>query len=283
VEPDAITKMSVVCPNMPTQRAIADYLDHETARIDALVEKKQRVIDLLFQRRSETIRTLVRSGIVQVATVTASLPWIGEVPAHWDLLPLRRVGKLIAGAPFPDSFQGTANEELPYFKVADFETAANSEYMAAASNTVSRLTATSLGSPVIPAGSVVFPKIGAALLSNRRRITRVDACMDQNVMALVVKKGNARFFFYLLQTFDFGRLRMPGPIPLFNEGDAASLVVPVPPMDEQEAICRRLDAELPRLAVAAEKEVACMQLLQEKRQAVITAAVTGLISISGAA
>lgn len=280
---DVVGQASVLVPDVARQRTIVHYLDRETARIDALIEGKRRLTDLLAQRRTETIRTLSRAGVEPVATVLAPPPWIGRVPSHWDILPLRRVGRLLAGAPFPEEFQGQVDAEIPYFKVADFESAANTEYMTTASNTVSRSTAATLGSPVIPAGSVVFPKIGAALLSNRRRITRTEACLDQNVMALVLRQGTARFYFYLLQTFDFGRLRMPGPIPLFNERDAASLLVPVPPLEEQEAICRRIDREVQPLDVVIRKEVSGIRLLRERRQALITAAVAGQIEIPGAA
>ncbi len=283
IRPEVLTHLWARFPSTGIQRAIADYLDTETARIDALIEKKRRMVELVEERQGALVSLVSRRGVTADRVRADSRPWIVEVPISWDVLPLKRIGNLQAGAAFPDSYQGQLGELIPYFKVSDFETPGNEKVLCYGQNTVAKETARLLRSPVLPAGTIVFPKIGAALLSNRRRLLSIDSCVDQNVMGLTVTRGVPWFFYYLLKTLDFGTLRMPGPVPLLNERDAADLPVPVPPLDEQRRIVDYLDNRLRLLDEAASRLADELELLQEHRQALITAAVTGELEIPGAA
>jgi type I restriction enzyme, S subunit len=278
---DLIGDLVLPVPDREQQRVIADYLDAETARIDALIQMHESLTSLATERSRATVERTVRQGLHGASACPDPHPWIVEVPCHWDVLPLKRIGKLQAGAAFPDDEQGQTDNPIPYFKVRDFETPGNEEHLATGENTVTKETARRLRSPIIPAGSIVFPKIGAALLSNRRRILTADSCIDQNVMALTVTRGVPRFFYFLLQTLDFGRLRMPGPVPLLNEQDAANLSVPVPPHDEQEQIAAHLDNILTPLRSVSVLSSRAIETLRQHRQALITAAVMGELQLSG--
>lgn len=280
---EKLKSLRIPFPVDSRQRAIADFLDRETARIDALIDKKQRMITLLDERASAMTRHATRRGLDGAALRSSPFAWITKVPSHWTVVAMRRVGQISAGAAFPEGEQGRTYEPIPYFKVRDFESPGNEEYLRYAANTVSVSTAERLHSPIVASDSIVFPKIGAALLSNRRRMLAVASCLDQNVMALTVDQGVPRFFYYLLQSFDWGRLRMPGPVPLLNEQDAASVAMPVPPPDEQARIVSYLDTHLVPLRALRAMNEKVWRRLQERRQAVITAAVTGQLEIPGAA
>src|SRR5262249_45670021 len=155
--------------------------------------------DLIDERTDSIVRRATRLGLRPVPTRVVAQSWIGEIPSHWDVASLRRVGSLTAGVAFPDEEQGRTDEAIPYFKVRDFETPGNGEFLRFPANTVSSDTARRLRSPIIEANSIVFPKIGAALLSNRRRILTSLCCLDQNVMALTVRHGVPKYFYYLLR------------------------------------------------------------------------------------
>ena len=248
---DDLRRFPIPVPPLAVQRTIAHYLDQETARIDGLIAARLSMCALLGERWDALVRWVTRQGLQARPFRPSGVAWIGDVPADWHVLPLRRVGRLMAGTAFPDSEQGRTDGPIPYFKVADFNHEANGEYLSVAANSVTLEVAAALGSPVYPKGTVVFPKIGAALLSNRRRLLERPSCTDQNIMGLVVQRGVARYYYYLLQFFDFSRLRMPGPVPLLNEADAASILVPVPPDEEQVAIVSYLELEDPnRQAIA---------------------------------
>ena len=80
----------VPVPPLPQQRAIADYLDRETARLDALVAAKERVLGLLAEKRRALITRAVTRGLDPRAPLRDSgIPWLGEIPAHWRSMRLR--------------------------------------------------------------------------------------------------------------------------------------------------------------------------------------------------
>ena len=77
--------MTLPVPPLPQQRAIADYLDRETARLDALVAAKERVLGLLAEKRRALITRAVTRGLDPRAPLRDSgIPWLGEIPAHWE-------------------------------------------------------------------------------------------------------------------------------------------------------------------------------------------------------
>ncbi len=74
-------------PPLPTQKAIADYLDEKTAAIDALIEKKRKLLDLLAEERAALINQAVTKGLDPTVPMKDSgIPWIGEIPAHWEVM-----------------------------------------------------------------------------------------------------------------------------------------------------------------------------------------------------
>ena len=86
-------------PSLRSQAAIADYLDRETARLDALVAAKERVLGLLAEKRRALITRAVTRGLDPGAPLRDSgIPWLGEIPAHWGLVALRFLVDIFGGA-----------------------------------------------------------------------------------------------------------------------------------------------------------------------------------------
>jgi type I restriction enzyme S subunit len=271
-------------PPVHTQRAIADYLDRETARIDALIDAKRQMVELLEEKQGAERWVATRLGLQGVSSRPSGKPWLGAVAAHWRIAPLKRVGSVTSGVTFPPEYQGEQYQELAYIKVSDLSLPGNEQSVLKAMNTVSRDTAAALGAFVFPPGAIMFPKIGAALLANRRRLLGRAACADQNLMGLVPHKSQTmRYFAYQLEGIDVLRLAMPGPVPFINEDDVSEISVAIPPPEEQAEIAQRLEARagyLGRLRVAVESSIAA---LSERRTALVAAAVTGELDIQEAA
>ena len=88
-------------PVLDQQRAIADYLDRETARLDALVAAKKRVLGLLAEKRRALITRAVTRGLDPHAPLRDSgIPWLGKIPAHWTVGRLKDFGTFFAGSAF---------------------------------------------------------------------------------------------------------------------------------------------------------------------------------------
>ena len=100
----------------------------------------------------------------------SSVEWLTEIPRNWDVVPIKRVGRLKGGAGFPHADQGVEGELLDFHKVNALSRADADGYLAPSDNTISPDTASRLGAFVFPPETIVFAKVGAALLLSRIRI-----------------------------------------------------------------------------------------------------------------
>jgi len=200
--------------------------------------------------------------------------WLGEIPEHWEVAASKRIGSFQAGAGFPDDEQGLADEELPFYKVSDTNLEGNDVFMVVHNNSISRDTAARLRAFVFPPGTIVFAKVGAALLLNKRRILVRESCIDNNMMGFMPRSCDVKWAYYWMCELDLGELANPGAVPSVNEGQLRDVPVPVPPIDEQRAIAAFLDRETARIDALIKKKERQIELLQEKRATVISHAVT---------
>lgn len=197
-----------------------------------------------------------------------------EIPEEWDVLAFKRLGEFQGGAGFPYNEQGLLDEEFPFYKVSDSNLSGNELFMSTHNNSVSRETAAKLRAFVFPKDTIVFAKVGAALLLNKRRILTSPSCIDNNMMGFIRKSCNLNWVYYWMHSLDLGELANPGAVPSINEGQIREIRVPVPPPEEQYAIAAYLDRETARIDALIEKKQRQIELLQEKRAALISHAVT---------
>jgi type I restriction enzyme S subunit len=107
-------------PTTAEQTQIARFLDHETARIDALIEEQQRLIELLKEKRQAVISHAVTKGLDPTVPMKDSgIEWLGEVPAHWDVKKLKNVTRqIIDGAHFTPTYVDVG---VPFIRVTDIQ------------------------------------------------------------------------------------------------------------------------------------------------------------------
>ncbi|MER6249041.1 hypothetical protein [Streptomyces griseorubiginosus] len=182
---------------------------------------------------------------------------------------LGRVARIISGVGFPHSFQGRESGEYPFLKVSDLATQRSGYSVIGAQNWVSRGDLSALGARLAPTGSVVFPKVGAALLKNPRRLLRQPSAMDNNLMAVVPQMGDPRFWVYALSIIDLGELAGSGPLPFVNEMQIRDLRVSFPNEREQRRIADFLDAETARMSTLGDSLRRFDQDVREREQAVL--------------
>jgi len=256
-----LNKVTFPLPPLDEQRAIAEYLDQETAQLDALVAKQEEFIGLLWERRRSAIEQRLSSVIARRTSV-------------------RHLARVVSGSGFPVSEQGQVGEELPFFKVKDLKSAVQGGALDLAEDSVSRDTAKALGASIIPKGSLAFAKVGAALLLGRVGVLPVDGCIDNNMSALVLKTAfEPSFARYVMLTFDFKRFVLPGPVPSLDMDGLREFRVPVLAYEEQRAIATYLDEQTSRIDTLIAKAEEHITLAKERRSALITAAVTGQFDV----
>jgi type I restriction enzyme S subunit len=186
--------------------------------------------------------------------------------SRWPVRRLGRVAKTISGSGFPHEYQGRETGEIPVVKVSDLHRDDNASGVSNSANYVSRAEAKILGLRLVPSGSIVFPKVGAALLGNARALTLRDCVLDNNMMAVAPREGDARFWKYALSLVDLGEFSGSGPLPFVSDSQVRDLVIPFPPPDAQRRIADFLDVETERIDRLIGARRRMRELLVAKRE-----------------
>jgi type I restriction enzyme S subunit len=250
----------VAVPNKDEQAGIATFLDLETAKIDALIAEQQRLIELLQEKRQAVISHAVTKGLNPEAPMKDSgVQWLGEVPEHWGVTRYKRFCELQRG----HDLTNDDREEGPY--------------------------------PVVTSSGIngfhsVFIAKAPGVVTGRYGSTGTAFFIEQDYWphntSLYIKDfhGNsARFSWYLLQAIDLKSLSAKSAVPGIDRNDVHELFVAFPQLKEQIEIATYLDAYCQKQSLLIREADSSVQLLQERRSALISAAVTGQIDVRGLA
>jgi len=268
-------------PSIDEQRAIAAFLDRETARIDALIEKKERQIELLHEKRAAVISHAVTKGLdPKVRMKDSGIEWLGEIPEHWDTIECKFAFSIQLGKMLQNEPQTVNDEQVPYLKALHvrWESVDTSDLpeMWASLGDIRRYSVRDGDLLVCEGGEVGR----AGILRNSPA-----KCIMQNALHRVRPRGGNSnlFLMYLLEVASyrgwFDILCNRATIAHFTGEKFALLCIPLPPTNEQRAIAAFLDRETARIDALIEKIKKSIDLLREYRTALITAAVTGKIDV----
>ena len=269
--------IEVSLPRVELQRAIADYLDRETARLDALVAAKERVLGLLAEKRRALITRAVTRGLDPNAPLRDSgIPWLGEIPAHWEVERARWLFRE------RDVRSDTGDEELLTVShltgvtprsekdVNMFEAETNEGYKICHPSdlVINTLWAWMGAMGVAPVKGIVSPAYNVYQPGERLESSYVDAVVRLPIFAQEVTRYSKGVW--------SSRLR------LYPEG-FFEVYLPVPHRDEQRAIADHIGRETGKLDAVRDATERTIALLKERRAALIAAAVTGQIDVDPAA
>ena len=166
---------------------------------------------------------------------------VGVIPDDWEIKKLGDFSSFQNGIGFPIRYQGKQNGDLPFCKVSDMNLVGNEVYITRSNNYISYEEACIMNAPIVPHNSIIFAKVGAALLLNRRRIAKCKICVDNNMMALILDKCvNLYFIYQKLITIDFADYAQEGALPSINSSQISKISIAVPPLPEQKAIAEVL-------------------------------------------
>ena len=264
---EALAATLVAVPTLPEQQAIADYLDTETARIDALISKKRHLIKLLAEYRTTLITQTVTHGLNRSAASDG---------AAFEELPVGRVFQIVNGGT-PTSKAENWNGEIAWATPVDLATA----HGKVLSSTARTITGAGLreGSRSVPSNSLI--------LSTRAPIGYVcenatPMAFNQGCRGLIPRQRlDSRYFRYQFSVMG-DQLQALGQGSTFMELHTNSLAtanLAVPTLAEQRAIADYLDTETDRIDAVSSREESVIKLLEEYRAALITAAVTGQLAV----
>ncbi|ABM61929.1 restriction endonuclease subunit S [Halorhodospira halophila] len=273
---ETIENLYVPVPPDEEQQKIAELLDHETARIDALIEEQQRLIELLKEKRQAVISHAVTKGLdPDVPMKDSGVEWLGEVPAHWDVVKFVRCAKIAEGQVDP--------KQEPYRSMM---LVAPNHIESGTGRLMARETAEEQGAEsgkyYCYAGDVIYSKIRPSL---RKACVAYEDCLcSADMYPLRAQSGVYGDYlrwtilsesFSTLAFLESERVAMPK----VNRESIEEIRIPMPPPEEQLQISRTLEKETARIDALMEEAESGIQLLQERRSALISAAVTGKIDV----
>lgn len=274
---------NVPLPPLAEQRVIADYLDRETGRMDALVAAKERLLKLLAEKRQALITRAVTRGLDPIARLKPSgVEWLGDVPAHWDIWKVAHGFRTIGSGTTPKSSDSHYYDgDIPWVTTSELRECVIDD-------TTAKITGAAIRDyptlRIYPQGTLLFAMYGATI--GRLGILGVSATVNQACIAFTDPLHfDVRFVYYWFQmrrpvliAFSVG-----GGQPNLSQEDLRQVRIPAPALAEQRAIADYLGRETAKLDALAAKARETITLLKERRSAIISAAVTGKIDIEDSA
>ncbi|WP_119394480.1 restriction endonuclease subunit S [Salinibius halmophilus] len=265
--------ISTWLPPIDEREQIANFLDHETAKIDALIEKQQRLIELLKEKRQAIISHAVTKGLDPNAPMKDSgVEWLGQVPAHWEVVQLRRISSLAQGLQIPQSMRRTelADDCVEYITVKSINSPSNEkEYIYKPSARVCCKPEDILLARTGATGQVVTGVQGA-FHNNFFKVEYSDQVEYEFLLSLLGVKELTDHLLMLAGTTT---------IPDLNHGAFLSTKVALPPKPEQLDLVNRLRETEVLYSNMLSTSFKQIELLKERRTALISAAVTGKIDV----
>ncbi|MEI6609077.1 MAG: restriction endonuclease subunit S [Deltaproteobacteria bacterium] len=165
-----------------------------------------------------------------------------ELPDGWCVIQLGNIGYWAIGSGFPLNEQGVEGEGILFSKVSDMNLPGNDKFLLTATNTISKESANRLKIYVHSKGTVIFPKIGGAIATNKRRILVRPTAIDNNCLGLSPTCGISSEYLYLyLTSIDFTKYQAGTSIPALSQGSLALITLGLPPLTEQCRIVAKVD------------------------------------------
>lgn len=280
---DQFGAIPLVVPKSNEQEHIANFLDHETAKIDTLIEKQQQLIKLLKEKRQAVISHAVIKGLnSNVPMRDSGVEWLGEVPEHWEMVPLKYLCDFSGGGtPSKDNLSYWIGGDIPWVSPKDMKTFWVSE-------TQDRLT-----ERAVEESSTNFVEAGALLMVVRSGILQrtipiainaVKVTLNQDMKAL---KFNKRMDAEYAANYILGNVsslllewsKEGATVESIEQEYLSGSLIPVPPRDEQNSINEGLKERMAVFQGLESQAAKGIALLQERRTALISAAVTGKIDV----
>lgn len=280
---DDLKRLPVALPDEQEREVIADHLDRETARIDKLIVRKARFIELLTEKRQALITHIVTKGLnPMVKTKDSGVEWLGQVPEHWSVSPIKYIGRIGNGS--------TPSKENPlYWSETGFpwlnSSVVNQEEVSEAKQFVTELALHECHLPIVEPPAILVGITGQGRTRGMAAPLAFKATINQH-LAFIRPEKNRISVDFLLRA-----LQMAYPhLRLDSEGAGSTkgaitceqlgcFPIPLPPLQEQDEITAHIEIHSSRIDTLINKTEYSISLLREHRTALITAAVTGKIDL----
>jgi type I restriction enzyme S subunit len=278
-----VAEYHLAFPGKRERKEIATFLDHETAKIDSLIKKQQRLIELLKEKRQAVISHAVTKGLNPNAPMKDSgVEWLGEVPAHWEIRAISRLSTKITNGYVGPTRDILVDEGVPYVQATHIKKGkVNFDQAYFVKKSWSEVHSKS----ILKLGDVLIVQTGAGT-GDTGLVTENE--VGFNCHALIIVQPNqdvvsGEFLSMLLQS-QYGysvlySIRTGGMHPHLNCGEVQFVRLPIPPHEEQRKILELIKIKTSSFDALIDSQNTAIELMQERRTALISAAVTGKIDV----
>lgn len=284
INQEKIRAFRLPVPPLEEQAAIAAFLDRETAKIDTLVAEQERLIALLKEKRQAVISHAVTKGLNPNASMKDSgIEWLGEIPAHWDVRSIGSVSTKITngyvgptrdilvddGVRYLQSLhikRNRINFHSPYFVTEDWSQQHAKSILKAGDVLI-------VQTGDIGQVAVVPPEFAGCNCHALIIVSPTGGWLHGEWLAWVL---NSPYGLNSLLAIQTGALH-----PHLNCGNVKDVAIPLPPMDEQSELVEHIELQTRDFDRLIDEAQSAITLLQERRAALISAAVTGKIDVRG--
>ncbi|NAZ53267.1 restriction endonuclease subunit S [Vibrio toranzoniae] len=281
VRAETFSNIEMPCPSFEEQQKIANFLDHETAKIDTLITKQEKLIELLKEKRQAVISHAVTKGLNPDAPMKDSgVEWLGEVPEHWIVSQIKYGYEITLGKMLTKEPKSQYYELKPYLKAVNVQPN---------------------GVDVIKVDKMWFSpkelkslrlKHGDVLISEGGDVGRaaiweaqLEECYIQNALnrARPINSNSSTFLLYwmkfLKHTEYIDIICNKATIAHYTAEKVEASPLIIPPLMEQQCIAQYLNKQSDKFDLLTNKAQQAIQLMKERKTALISAAVTGKIDV----
>jgi type I restriction enzyme S subunit len=286
LELDLVADTPTLLPPGPEQRAIAAFLDRETARTDTLVAKRERLIELLQERRTALVTRAVSKGLDPIVQMKNSgIEWMGEIPADWDVMRLRSTVTSCQNGVWGDEPDGV--HDMICVRVADFDRVGH--WVDMSDPTLRTIDTRSAAAHGLRHGDLLLEKsgggeqqpVGALVMYNHEGSA---VCSNFIARVTVAAGHDPRYLTFLhaslySQRLNTRHIKQSTGIQNLDSSSYLAEPVGIPQLSEQRTIAAFLDRETTQIDAVIAKVRESIERLNELRAALIGAAVTGKIDV----
>ena len=283
---DAVSRLEIPIPPPVEQRGIGRFLRRETAKIDVLITEQGRLIELMKEKRQALISHAVTKGLNPDAPMKPSgVEWLGDVPEHWLVVSLKRIADVQTGVAKGKDNGSRATITVPYLRVANVQDG----YLDLDNVATIEIPVEDLGRYALKSGDVLMNEGGDFDKLGRGHVWdgQIDPCITQNHVFAVRPKRVSSAWLNAITGCDYAqfyfmtRSKQSTNLASISSTNLMDLPVIIPSENEQRSILAFISKHSIKFDTLIIEAQRAIDLLQERRSALISAAVTGQIDVRG--
>ncbi len=281
VPTDYMRRVLLPLPSLPEQHRIVAKIEELFTKLDAGINALHKVQAQLKRYRQSVLKAAFEGKLTGVwrgehqDEIEPVSPIASDLPDGWVWTTVGSIGTIASGQTPKGINESNSEGDIPFYKISDMNKLGNEKFMRNSEIALHDGEVERLRIHVRAQGTVIFPKRGGAIATNKKRILTCQSAYDLNIMGVLPHIVSTDFFYQWLLSIDLARLSDGSNVPQLNHKDIHPLPFPLPPLGEQQAIVSEVEH---RLSVADEVEkIITVELkrVEQLRQSILKKAFSG--------